>query len=165
MPRPPRPTSPNLLFHVINRGNNKQRIFITDEDYSAFLHLMKLHKHRFGLKIYFYVLMPNHIHLLVEPLYENTLSQFMHAITLGYSKMFKEKYKCVGHLWQGRFKSLLIESDEYLLQCGIYIEHNPVRAKLALLPSEYNWSSYNEHNGHSLDPISDFHPFISVPGT
>lgn len=140
--RLPRLTFSGLTYHVVNRGNNRQPVFIDDADFDKYLELLKRYKGRYGFKFYHYVLVNNHIHLLLETSEKGTVSKIMQGITLAHTRYFNRKYGNVGHVWQGRFKSPVIEKDSYLLHCGRYIELNPVRAGLVQDPGEYRWSSY-----------------------
>jgi putative transposase len=97
-------------------------------------------KHAFGFLMYHYVLMPNHVHLLIKP-EDGKFSSCMHQIQTSYAKFFCKKYGSVGHVWQNRFKSLSIETDSYLIACGNYIEMNPLRAGIVSQPDEWRWSS------------------------
>lgn len=142
MARPLRITIANLPFHVIDRGNNKQTIFYEDEDFIYFLKLLKRYKKELKFKLYHFCLMPNHIHLMIEPTTEGSLSKAMMRLTLAYSSYFNKKYKGVGHVWQGRYKSSLIDKDDYFVRCGLYVELNPVRAELVEKPEDWQWSSY-----------------------
>jgi len=98
------------------------------------------------LLLYGYCLMPNHIHLIGEPVYPEKLPKFMQCLHRSYTAYFNKKYNKVGHLWQGRFKAKLIAKDQYLIHCIAYVEQNPVRAKLINSPNEYEFSSYSERN-------------------
>jgi putative transposase len=157
MPRPLRIKVPNLLFHVINRGNARQKIFQTQKSYKEFLKILLKYKELFPIKIYHYILMPNHIHLLLEPVEEGVVSLFMQRVMLAHTRRYNLKNKSVGHVWQGRYKSILIDSDEYYLQCGRYIELNPVRAHLVEHPKEWQWSSFHNLAYGRHDPLVDKH--------
>ena len=157
MPRAPRIQIPNLLFHVINRGNGRQNIFRSQKDYHEYLKLIQRFKEDHPLKLYHYVLMPNHVHFLLEPLEEGVISAFMQKLTLSHTRRFNAKYHSVGHVWQGRFKSILIETDEYYLECGRYIELNPVRAHIVNRPEQYPWTSYHHLALGKDDQLLDQH--------
>jgi len=130
-------------FHVICRGNNKQIIFKDNQDYVKFANLIRKYKPLYNIKLHHYAFMPNHVHLLLKASTTGDLSKIMQHINLSFSYWHKFKYGHIGQLWQGRFTSMQIGSDEYLLECGRYIELNPVRAGLVHDPAWYNWSSYN----------------------
>lgn len=144
MPRGARIILKNVCYHIVNRGNQEQRIFFEDEDFEKYLQLLKHYKKKYAFKIFSYCPMPNHIHILLEPKQPNKLSKFMQGLTQTYTAWFNNKYKKVGRLWQGRFKSMVIQKDDYLLKCISYIEENPVRAGLVASPADYPWSSYRE---------------------
>ena len=142
MPRGPRLTFDNALFHIINRGNAKQEIFHEPTDFDKYLHLLARYKEKFGFKMYHFCLMPTHPHLLWQITKAKTLSKAMQGITLSYTRFHHAKYEKVGYLWQGRFKSRIIEMEEYLMNCGAYIERNPVRAGIVTEPGQWKWSSF-----------------------
>ena len=132
----------NVCYHIINRGNQKQKVFLENSDFEKYLELLKHYKRKYGFKIFGYCLMPNHIHLLLQPDDLNMLAKIMQSLTQAYTLWFNNKYKKAGHLWQGRFKNMIVHRDDYFMQCVYYVEMNPVRASLAAVPSEYLWSSY-----------------------
>ncbi len=164
MSRPLRPQEPNILFHVINRGNNRQQLFQSESDYEEFLELIRRYKKKFAVRIYHYALMPNHIHLLVEPSKKGSLSSFMQGLTLAHTYRFHKRHSSSGHAWQGRFKSTVIETDEYFLECGRYIELNPVRAQIVDCVSQYPWSSYRAHAFGLKDDLVNPHSFFEIFG-
>jgi putative transposase len=131
-------------YHIVARGNQKQAICVSDEDFLYYLGIVKRAKKRYNIYLYSYCIMPNHVHLLVECQQANNLSKFMHWINRGYTAYFNAKYDKVGHLWQGRFKSKPILKGQYLIHCSNYIESNPVRAQIVDDIAEYSWSSYRE---------------------
>ncbi len=143
----------HAVYHISIRGNNRQAILKADEDKNAFLETLSKFKERFGFKLYGLVLMDNHAHLVVESNQITNISKIMQAITLSYSQKFRHKYNYTGYVWQGRFKSNLIEEDSYILQCIEYIHNNPVRAGMVEDPEDYPWSSYNFYN-FNIDPLS-----------
>lgn len=147
--------APNITFHVINRGNGKNNVFFSSDDYAEFLDLIKTYKEKFLVKFYHYVLMSNHVHFLVEPLEDGALSKFMQCLTISHTRRSNTRHASVGHLWQGRFKSIPIETDAYFLQCGRYIELNPVRAGIVSHPSAYPWSSYHYYASGEDDGITE----------
>lgn len=156
MGRPLRITVPNLCFHVLNRGNNRQLVFRKEEDFTYYLGLLKRYKKEFAFKLYHFILMPNHTHFQMEPTIEGSLSKIMQRLTLAYTWYFNKKYGCVGHVWQGRFKSSLIDKENYFLWCGLYIELNAVRAKLVQKPEDWPYSSYNFYAyGKEDSPIKE----------
>lgn len=153
MPRPLRITVSNLLFHILNRGNNRQIIFREEEDFVYFLKLLKRYKKELKFKLYHFCLMPNHVHFIIEPTIEGSLPKIMMRLTLAYSLYFNKKYKGVGHVWQGRYKSSLIDKEDYFIWCGLYVELNPARAGLVTQPEHWQWSSYNLYAFGKTDPL------------
>ena len=142
MARPLRVEYPGAFYHVINRGNNQEKIFKNDRDKEKFLEYLEKANERFSIIIHTYCLMNNHFHLLVETP-EPNLSVAMQWINVSYATYFNRKHGRHGHLFQGRFKAILIDADEYLKHLSRYIHLNPVRAKMVSLPSKYQWSSYS----------------------
>jgi len=155
MPRGTRIIVDNACYHVVNRGNQKQNIFLEDADYVKFLEILKFYKRKFWFKIYGYCLMPNHIHLLVQPKLPNDLRTFMQGLTQTYTIWFNKKYKKVGHLWQGRFKNMVVVKDEYFLNCVYYVEMNPLRKDIVNTPGDYLWSSYHSRIFGNKDGLLD----------
>ncbi|MFH0790974.1 MAG: transposase [Candidatus Omnitrophota bacterium] len=143
----------HAIYHISIRGNNRQAILKADEDKESFLNSVCNFKERFCFKLYGFVLMDNHVHLVVETNQIANISKIMQAITLSYSQKFRHKYNYSGYVWQGRFKSNLIEEDSYILECIEYIHNNPVRAGMAASPKDYRWSSYHFYNAE-IDSLS-----------
>ena len=158
MPRQARIIILNFPYHILNRGNNKEIVFFDDEDFRFFLRQVKKYKEKFGVKIYHYCAMPNHYHFLAEPQTGESLPKFMHALELVYAQYIQRKYDKVGHIWQGRYKNPIIEKEDYLAQCGYYIEDNPRRAKLVKNLKDWPWSSYQFYAFGKPDPIIDVDP-------
>ncbi|MBU4312008.1 MAG: transposase [Candidatus Omnitrophica bacterium] len=144
MPTGPRLLLDNVCYHITSRGNQKQKVFIEDEDFKYYLAKLRKYKHKYGFLLYADCLMPNHPHLLGEIKNPKDLSHFMHDLTRSYTSYFNDKYKKVGHLWQGRFQSRIVTKDDYLIDCINYIELNPVRAGLVKSPMDWPYSSYRE---------------------
>jgi REP element-mobilizing transposase RayT len=144
MARPPRLEFPGAFYHIIVRGNQKQDIFVESQDRREYLKRLKRYKNERGFILYAYVLMTNHIHLLIETI-NTPISKIMQLINLTYTQYFNKKYGKVGHLFQGRYKSFLCDRDEYLLSLVRYIHLNPVRAKLVKGPGDYRWSSHKDY--------------------
>ncbi len=155
MPRAPRICFPGAVFHIIQRGNNQQKTFLDEQDYWHYLKLLLEAKKHFGIIVYGYILMPNHIHLVIEIPNENSISEVMKFVSGSYAIFFNKKYNRVGHLFQGRFKSILVEKDEYLLELSRYLHLNPVKAKMAKYPEDYKWSSYPIYLGKRRDLLVD----------
>jgi putative transposase len=158
MPRTARITVENACYHIITRGNQKQCVFAEPADYEMYLSILHKYKKRHKFKLYAFCLMPNHIHLIIEVKDPLKLNSIMRGINLSYTLYFNSKYQKVGHLWQDRFKSKIIEKDTYLLECINYIEANPVRASLVSELTAYSWSSYNfrKTNNGILDNLFSF---------
>jgi len=142
MARLPRIFLPGQPLHVIQRGNNREPIFAADEDYRFYLRCLQEAAEAQSLTIHAYVLMTNHVHLLVTPETELSLPKTLQSIGRRYVQYFNSTYQRTGTLWEGRYKSTLIDSERYLLTCMRYIEMNPVRAEMVAHPSDYPWSSY-----------------------
>jgi putative transposase len=142
MPRKPRFQLPGVPQHVIQRGNNRQACFFAEADYFYYLDALRAAADKFGGRIHAYVLMTNHVHLLITPDRENALSEIMQSIGRRYVRYVNKEHGRSGTLWEGRFKASLVQSERYLLTCYRYIELNPVRAGMVDHPGEYRWSSY-----------------------
>jgi len=152
MPRGPRVQFPGGVYHVICRGNNRERIFRDDSDRERYLRLLRDYRNRWNIVIHAYVLMPNHAHLLIETP-SRPLSEFMRGLNTAYTMGFNRRHGRVGHVFQGRYKSHLVEKDAYLLELTRYIHLNPVRAGLVDRPERYPWSSYPEFIGRAAEPL------------
>jgi len=148
----------NSVYHVCIRGNNRQRILERDEDKIIFLRSLCKFKLRFGFKLYALVIMDNHVHLVIQATHNITISKIMHAVTLSFSVQFRKKYLYRGYVWQGRFKSNVIEGNNYILSCIGYIHNNPVRARIAQGPQNYLWSSYHFYHSQT-NPLQDYVEF------
>jgi REP element-mobilizing transposase RayT len=125
------------------------------EDKKGFLGTLSKYRERFSFKLFGFVLMDNHVHLVIRVNGRINISKIMQAINLSYSQKFRHKYHYTGYVWQGRFKSNPIETDAYILDCLNYIHNNPVRAKIADKPEDYLWSSYHFYNGNK-NPLAEF---------
>lgn len=147
MPRLPRPVVPDIPLHIIQRGNNRQPCFFGDSDYFVYLDLLKAYAYKAGCRVHAYVLMTNHVHLLITPLSKAAPAAMMKGLGQRHVQYVNRRYSRSGSLWEGRYKSSLIEHEQYLLVCQRYIELNPVRARMVLRPSDYPWSSYRT-NAH-----------------
>lgn len=158
MPRRRRIIPINAAMHIICRGNNKQRIFLGNKDKSYYYSLLRKYKEENRITIFHYCFMNNHIHLIIWLNSNSTLSKFMKQVNLSYFKHFRKNYDYCGHFWQDRFRSNIIETDTYLMQCGKYIELNPVRAGLINLPEEFKFSSYNYYAKGYYDALVNPNP-------
>ncbi len=157
MARQSRLILPNQPHHVIQRGNDRQLIFREEEDYQRFLGWLKEAARFYRVAIHAYVLMPNHVHLLATPGDEEGLALMMQKVGRFYVPWFNHKYERSGSLFQGRFRTSLVDSERYFITCSRYIELNPVRAHLAQAPLDYPWSSYAHHAGVRTDPLVTDH--------
>lgn len=144
MPNGPRILLDNVCYHIITRGNQRQRIFRCEKDYEEYLQRLRKYKKRYNFLLYGYCLMPNHIHMVGEVNPPSKLSRFMSSLLRSYTAYFNRRYDKEGHLWQGRFKSKIIAKDKYLIDCISYIELNPVKTNIVDSIHEYEWSSYGE---------------------
>lgn len=142
MARRPRVAPAGVPQHVIQRGNNRNVCFVLEEDMRAYLHWLEKYARQFEVAVHAWVLMSNHVHLLCTPRFPDALSRMMQAIGRVYVRYFNERHQRTGTLWEGRYKSCLVDSETYLLQLYRYIELNPVRAGMVTQPGEYAWSSY-----------------------
>lgn len=157
MARLPRLIIPNQPHHVIQRGNNRQLIFREEVDYQRFLAWLKEAARFYQVAIHAYVLMPNHIHLLATPSDATGLALMMQKVGRFYVPWFNNKYERSGGLFEGRFRTSLIDTESYFLACSRYIELNPVRAGLSSGPLDYPWSSYAHHTGVRTDGLVTDH--------
>lgn len=153
MPRIGRVVCDNAVYHILNRGHDRRKLFSSPEDFKAFKELIARYKQRFQFDIYHYCLMSNHFHLLLRVAKGVELSPLMKGISQSYSFHHKRHYKLSGYLFQNRYKSIPILKDSYLMECGRYIERNPVRAKITDDPGAYYWSSYHFYAKGRLDVI------------
>ena len=142
---------PGAFYHAINRGNANEKIFLNDRDREKFIECLETAVDRFSLIVHSYCLMDNHYHLLVETP-EANISKAMHWLNVSYAVYFNIKRERSGHLFQGRFKAIIVNADEYLKVLARYIHLNPVRAKLVRKPEDYRWSSYNALVGKVKEP-------------
>jgi REP element-mobilizing transposase RayT len=142
MARKPRISYPGALHHVIVRGNHKEEIFLHDSDRKRLIELLREYHERYLFECYAYSLMPNHIHLLIEE-GNIPLSKIMQGINQSYTQYFNTRYEKVGHLFQGRYKAILVDKERYLLVVVRYIHLNPVRVFLVKKPEDYRWSSHH----------------------
>ncbi len=144
--------------HVFNRGHNSETVFLDDLDRQNFLALVARSRQRFGVRLYHYCLMSNHFHLVLQLDDPRRLSSLVAGLLRSYVHRFHRRYGFVGHLWQGRFHSLVIQRDAYLLSCGRYVERNPVKAGLAAEPWDYRWSSCRASALGETDALVDESP-------
>lgn len=142
MPRKPRMYLPGVPCHIIQRGNNRNATFFAEQDYQFYLECLYEGSKKYHVDIHAYVLMTNHVHLLMTPLAKESISLLMQSIGRRYVQYVNKEYRRTGTLWEGRHKSSLVDAERYLLVCSRYIEMNPVNASMVSHPSLYKWSSY-----------------------
>ncbi|PIR65789.1 MAG: transposase [Candidatus Omnitrophica bacterium CG12_big_fil_rev_8_21_14_0_65_43_15] len=164
MPRISRIFTKEGVFHILSRGNNRQKVFRDIDDYTAYLNLLKKYKQEHRFRLYHYCLMPNHVHLIIESTKDTDLSRLMKQLNIAYLCHYRKRYGYCGHFWQDRYKSLLISKDEYLITAGRYIELNPVKAKIVSQPKDYAWSSYNAYAYGKKDGLTDYSPIYLEMG-
>jgi putative transposase len=152
MPRPLRPIADGLVYHVINRGNNGQAVFHGEGDYGAFLKAVADLKDRKKFDLYGYCLMSNHIHMVIRPR-EGTISRIVQSLLVSHTQRYHRFHRSGGHVWQGRFKSPVIQDDEHLLTVLRYVEANPLRAGIVKQAGEYRWSSFGCHGAGRADVL------------
>lgn len=149
MARLPRICLPGIPQHVIQRGNNRQVCFASDEDFAAYAHWLHEYSKKYHVSIHAWVFMTNHVHLLMTPKTKDGISKLMQSLGRRYVQYFNYTYKRTGTLWEGRFKSCIVDAENYLLICQCYIELNPVRANMVKSPADYKWSSFKSNGwGH-----------------
>lgn len=153
MARLPRLTVPDYPHHIIQRGNNRQPIFLGRADREHFLGLLAESARKFEVAIHAYVLMDNHFHLLATPRSGTGIPLMVQAVGRRYVQDFNRLHGRTGSLWEGRYRSTLIQTDRYLLACMAYIELNPVRAGMVERPEDFVWSSHAHHIGLRSDPL------------
>jgi len=158
MARLPRFDLPGIPQHVVQRGNNRLPCFLDDADRQRYLRCLHQALVRFRCRLHAYVLMSNHVHLLLTPTEKGAVSRLMHTFSRNYVGLFNGRHGRTGTLWEGRYKACLVDSGRYFLACSRYIELNPVRAWMAGHPSEYPWSSYADNVGERVDPLLLPHP-------
>ena len=163
MPRRPRIHFPSAIYHVILRGNARQDIFFHDQDRYRFFLLLQEGVERFGHSILAFCLMTNHVHLLCQ-VSEVPLSQIIQNLSFRYTRWINWRRNRVGHLFQGRYKAILVDADEYLLQLASYIHLNPIRANLVKAPVDYPWSSHRAYAGKERLPWLRMEPILSYFG-
>jgi len=152
MPRPERIVVPGLPHHITHRGNRRQLVFREQDDYQIYLRLLRKAKERFEVKLWSYSLMPNHVHLIAVPGHRESLSEAVQWAHGKYAELFNGLNDIVGHLWQGRFGSSVMD-EHYLWNAVRYVERNPVRACLVRRAEDYQWSSAAAHCGLRHDPL------------
>ena len=153
MARLPRLTLPDYPHHIIQRGNNRQMIFADTQDFATMMALLAENAHKFAVAVHAYVLMDNHFHLLATPATAEALPLMMQAAGRSYVRYFNQRHARSGTLWEGRYRSTLIETERYLLACMVYIDLNPVRAGMVAQPGAWQWSSHALYLGQRIDKL------------
>ncbi len=151
MPRRPRLLLADYPLHIVQRGINREPCFFADEDYHCYLHWLEEAAHDCGCAVHAYVLMTNHVHLLLTPTQTGAPARLMQSLGRRYVQYVNRVYRRSGSLWEGRYKSSVIHAEDYLLACQRYIELNPVRAGMVVDPGHYQWSSYSANGLRGLD--------------
>lgn len=164
MPRRPRLTLPNVPLHLIQRGNNRQACFVADEDHRFYLDWLGEYAGKTGCRIHAYVLMTNHVHLLVSAERGGAPGEMMKALGQRYVQYFNKTYRRSGTLWEGRYRSCPTQAETYLLACQRYIELNPVRAEMIDHPADYRWSSYRANAQGEANPLIAAHDLYQALG-
>jgi len=145
MPRKRRMYLPGIPAHVVQRGNNRDACFFDEQDYREYLNWLKEATEKYRVALHAYVLMTNHVHLLMTPSDEAGISKVMQSVGRRYVQYVNHNYRRSGTLWEGRHKGSIVDAEDYLLSCYRYIELNPVRAGMVEHPGDYSWSSYRHH--------------------
>ncbi len=153
MARLPRLTVPGYPHHIIQRGNNRQAIFTGPQDYDLLLALIDENARKQRVAVHGYVLMSNHFHLLATPETEEGIPQMMQAVGRRYVRNFNLRNARTGTLWEGRYRSTLIQAERHLLACMVYMDLNPVRAAMVADPEDYRWSSHSHYVGKRSDKL------------
>ena len=158
MARLPRLCLPGIPVHIIQRGVNRTACFASDEDLAAYAHWLAKSATNNNVAIHAWVFMTNHVHLLATPGTSHGISKMMQVLGRHYVRYFNYTYQRTGTLWEGRFKSCVIDAEDYLLACQRYIELNPVRAKMVKSPADYRWSSFHSNAGGKPAGLWTPHP-------
>jgi len=164
MSRTPRQLVPGESLHIVRRGNNREACFYRAEDHALYLAALVQCADSTGCRVHGYVLMTNHVHLLLTPTTHDGASRCMHRLGLVFTKAVNRKYRRTGTLWEGRFHASPVTTDAYALACLRYIELNPVRAGLVAQPEQYRWSSHRTNIGDDHEAWLVPHPSLLALG-
>lgn len=163
MPRKPRVSAAGVAEHVIQRGNNRQVVFLRESDKKCYVTWLKQYAQKYEVQIHAWVLMTNHVHILCTPSSETGISQMMQSLGRMYVRYFNKSHKRTGTLWEGRYRSCVVQEEGYLMQVYRYIELNPVRAGLVKHPAEFSWSSYQCNGlGKTSDLLTPHPLYLSL---
>lgn len=166
MARLPRISPLGIPQHIIQRGNNRQACFVSEQDYSVYASWLGEYANTFNVSLHSWVFMTNHVHLLATPHGSGGVSKMMQALGRRYVRYFNREYQRTGTLWEGRFRASLVQTETYLLACQRYIELNPVRAGMVSDPADYHWSSYQAHGlGKHIEMHSAHEQYLSLGKT
>jgi len=153
MPRIARGVAVSYPHHIVQRGNNREKIFFHDKDKEKYLTLLKKYSEKWNVRILAYCLMSNHVHLLAKPLEDISLYKMMQGLTLCYTQHVNRTYKRTGRLWESRYHSCIVDKDKYLWAVARYIEQNPIRAKIVSRAEEFPYSSARAHINGIKDEV------------
>ena len=153
MARQPRYAVPGWPQHVIQRGNNRTPIFASDADYESYHAWLRRACDRYACRVHAYVLMGNHVHLLITPSTASGIASVMQSVGRQYVRRFNSTYRRTGTLWEGRYRATVVDTRRYLFTCYRYIELNPVRAGVVRAPQAYRWSSHHANALGATDPV------------
>jgi len=166
MARLPRISLPGIPQHIIQRGNNRQVCFGSEEDFAAYAYWLEECSRKSKVAIHAWVFMTNHVHLLVTPETKDGVSRMMQTLGRHYVRYFNHTYLRTGTLWEGRFKSCVVDAEDYLLVCQRYIELNPVRAGMVTAPGDYAWSSYQANGlGQQIKLCTPHRGYLALGAT
>ncbi len=164
MARQPRIVLPGQPHHIVQRGNNRSSVFFADDDYRRYLEWLNEAADKYGCAVHAYVLMTNHVHLLLTPAAEEGIAKTLQTLGRRYVRYINYVYRRTGTLWEGRYKSTVIDNERYLLTCYRYVELNPVRAGMVEGPGDYRWSSYRGNALGVSVPLLTPHPLYVALG-
>jgi putative transposase len=165
MPRLTRLFLPDVPLHIVQRGHDRQAVFVQPRDYQYYLDNIAEAKADLSVQLYAYCLMTNHVHLIVAPDEDvSNISKFMRIVAARQTRYVNKLENRTGTLWEGRFKASLIDSEAYLLACSRYVDLNPVRAAMVAAPQDYEWSSFRSHAAMERTNLVDDHPIFHALG-
>ncbi|MCG7947192.1 MAG: transposase [Candidatus Thiodiazotropha taylori] len=165
MPRKPRFYLPGVPVHIVQRGHSRDPVFFETQDYATYAHWVRVGSEKYNIAVHAFVLMTNHIHLLITPTQAQNISLFMQFIGRHYVPYVNHKYGQSGSIWEGRYKASLVQEETYFLTVMLYIELNPVRAGMVDLPGDYRWSSFCHNAGDRQIRFITPHPIYHALGS